>query len=104
MDAATEPGGQPDLSGFKVEGREITTQPPQTTFEHGINRAGGDYRSFDLPKPRPELCRDACIAEAACRAYTYVKPGIQGAKARCWLKSSEGTPRPDGCCVSGVKP
>jgi hypothetical protein len=104
VEAAPTTETQPDLGDLMIEGRTITAQPPETTFEHGVNRAGGDYKNFNLSEPRPELCRDACIAEAACKAYTYVKPGIQGSSARCWLKSSEGTPRPDGCCVSGVKP
>ena len=39
--------------------------------------------SFDLPAPRPELCRDACWRDAQCRAFTYVRPGVQGPNARC---------------------
>ena len=97
-----EAAGEPHRAPPVVQ--PMTAQPIQTSFEHGIDRAGGDYQNFDLPEPRPELCRDACIADSKCRAYTYVKPGIQGAKARCWLKSTVGPARPDGCCVSGVKP
>jgi hypothetical protein len=102
--APPAPEPRPDLGDFQVQGQKLETQPPQLTFEHGMDRPGADYRNFDLPEPRPELCRDACAADQACKAYTYVKPGIQGAKARCWLKSTAGPPRPDGCCVSGVKP
>jgi hypothetical protein len=72
-------------------------------FEPGTDRAGGDYRSFDLPAPQPELCRDACWHEVQCRAFTYVNPGVQGNAARCWLKSVVPTTQPNGCCVSGVK-
>ena len=59
-----------------------------TTWEPDRDRAGSDYRSFDLPGPRPELCRDYCLADAQCRAFTYVNPGYQGQHARCWLKHS----------------
>jgi len=62
-----------------------------------------DYKSFDLPAPRPELCRDACWRDGSCRAFTYVRPGVQGPNARCALKSSVPPARPADCCLSGVK-
>jgi hypothetical protein len=80
--------------------------PPGPTggaYETDYDRGGSDYRSFDLPEPRPELCRGTCEREAQCLAFTYVKPGVQGPAPRCWLKSSVPPPRPNGCCVSGVK-
>jgi hypothetical protein len=73
------------------------------TVEPNTNRSGGDYRSFDLPSPAPLLCRDACAREPQCRAFTYVKPGVQSPNARCWLKNTVPAPRPEPCCVSGVK-
>ncbi|MEP6742432.1 MAG: PAN domain-containing protein [bacterium] len=73
------------------------------TAEQGVDRPGGDYRSFDLPKANPELCRSSCAEDLNCKAYTYVKPGIQAAAARCWLKSSVPAATPSGCCVSGIK-
>ena len=71
--------------------------------EAGVNRPGGDYRSIELPSADPALCRKACDDEARCRAYTYVKPGVQGPSALCWLKSEVPPGVPDECCVSGVK-
>ena len=56
-------------------------------FEYGVDRPGGDYRSFELEFDAPGLCAGQCAQEAQCRAWTYVKPGVQGPKARCWLKS-----------------
>ena len=76
---------------------------PGTTWEPTTNRAGSDYRDFDLPAPQPELCQDTCLREPQCRAFTYVNPGVQGPNARCWLKSAVPQPAPDGCCLSGVK-
>lgn len=103
--AAPAPSSKPpDLSDFKVQGQAIQTQPAQITFEHGVDRAGGDYQNFELPEPRPELCRDACKNDGRCRAYTYVKPGVQGSKARCYLKQTVPQPNPNPCCVSGAKP
>lgn len=71
--------------------------------EYDVDRRGGDYRNFDLPQPRPELCHNACANDPNCRAYTYVKPGVQSAGARCWLKSSVPAGGRSGCCISGVK-
>ncbi len=80
--------------------------PPGSSFalQHDTNIQGGDYKNFDLTEPRPELCRDACREDGRCRAFTYVKPGIQGKQARCWLKQKASPPKPAQCCVSGVKP
>lgn len=72
-------------------------------FEVNVDRPGSDYRSFDLPAPQPQICRDSCMNEPACVAFTYVNPGVQGPSARCWLKSNVPPPNPSGCCVSGVK-
>jgi len=76
---------------------------PRRAFERGFDRGGSDYRSFDLPAPNPEICRDACYSEAQCVAFTYVHPGVQGPNARCWLKGSVPMARPNSCCISGVK-
>lgn len=73
------------------------------TLEAGTDRAGGDYRSFELNRPEAEICRQECAGDSKCRAYVYVKPGVQGPSARCWLKESIPPARRDECCVSGVK-
>ena len=72
-------------------------------MEFNIDRPGEDYRSFDLPRGIPNLCLEACEAEERCQAWTYVKPGVQGRNARCWLKHRVPNPRPADCCTSGVK-
>jgi hypothetical protein len=77
--------------------------PPAGAMEQGMNRRGRDYRGFELPQPWPENCRTACANESQCKAWTYVKPGIQAQKAKCWLKSSVPPPTADPNCVSGVK-
>jgi hypothetical protein len=73
-------------------------------MEPDTNRPGMDYKDFDLSSPDPNLCRSACLSESGCLAYTYVKPGIQGASAHCWLKTGVPPAVPDACCISGVKP
>jgi hypothetical protein len=73
-------------------------------LEQDVNRLGSDYKSIDLPSPDPELCRTACDEDPKCKAFTYVKPGLQGPSAKCWLKDPVAVARAEGCCVSGVKP
>jgi hypothetical protein len=72
-------------------------------LEPDTNRPGLDYHDFDLAQDKPELCRDACAQDANCKAFTYIKPGIQGSSARCWLKDSVPRAEHAPCCVSGVK-
>jgi hypothetical protein len=72
-------------------------------LEVNVDRPGGDYRSFDLASARPEECRDTCLVEPQCVAFTFMSPGVQGPSARCWLKSTAPAQSPNSCCVSGVK-
>ena len=76
---------------------------PSVSLEANTNRPGQDYRNFELDTPDPGLCQKACANDPTCQAYTYVKPGIQGAKARCWLKKTVPPAQSNNCCVSGVK-
>jgi hypothetical protein len=45
-----------------------------------------------------QACREACSADAACRAWTYRAP-----EAVCLLKRAAGARVPDSCCHSGIK-
>ena len=74
-----------------------------TDVEYDTDRPGSDYRGFDLPEANFELCRRACADDANCKAYTYVKPGVQGANARCYLKSPAPAGQKRNCCISGTK-
>jgi hypothetical protein len=72
-------------------------------IEYDVDRIGGDFTNFELSRARPELCQAACEKHGKCKAWTYVKPGIQGPNARCWLKSIVPKPISSRCCISGVK-
>lgn len=77
--------------------------PRDTRREYGIDRAGGDYRSLDVPAdPAGRACLAACEADSRCRAWTYVRPGYFGPAARCYLKDRVRPPRRKPCCISGV--
>jgi hypothetical protein len=73
------------------------------TTENGFDRKGGDYKDYQLPTPNPQQCSGDCLSDPQCKAYTYVPPGIQGPKAKCWLKNSFQTRTPYTGMVSGVK-
>jgi hypothetical protein len=77
--------------------------PVTKDIEFGIDRAGGDYKSFDTqPDNSGAACAAACKGEQQCRAWTYVRPGYQGAAAHCYLKAKVTIPRHKPCCLSGV--
>lgn len=82
-------GNQGQITVTKVENRNIP---------------GGDYRNFELKPGEPcEKCMEECLKDPNCKAYTYVKPGVQGPDARCWLKSSVSNMVTDQNCISGIK-
>jgi hypothetical protein len=87
------------------EAAKINPENSLKQFEFDINRQGSDYRvPIPLTEARPELCRDACLEDPKCKAFTYVKPGYQlPDKAVCWLKDSVPPREKNECCVSGVK-
>jgi hypothetical protein len=72
------------------------------TTETNIDRPGMDYKNFNLPSPDPKLCQNSCQQDTACKAWTYVKPGVQGQYARCWLKSGVPSIVKNSSCISGV--
>jgi hypothetical protein len=72
-------------------------------MEMDTDRFGGDFAWFDLPRPWPQLCQEACLHNESCRAWTYIKPNVRGPLASCWLKSQLGTASHNPCCVSGTR-
>lgn len=78
--------------------------PGQPAFEYDIDRPGSDYLNFELSTADPAICSAQCAADAPCRAWTYVKPGVQGTLARCWLKNAVPPQVPGATfAVSGLK-
>ena len=87
-----------------IEGRQLEMAPSSSlSLEPDANRPGHDYKNFMMNQADAEICRAACEAEAKCQAFTYVKPGIQEAKARCWLKDKAAPAQPAPCCISGAR-
>lgn len=81
---------------------DATQRQTCSALEQNTNRPGQDFRNFSLPDPNPTACQDACSLIQACQSWTYVKPGVQGAQARCWLKNGVPSPIRDTNCISGT--
>lgn len=79
-----------------------TTRPAVIPHSKNTNRPGMDYRNLRIDSGKWRTCYKECASDDRCHAWTFVKPGIQGARARCWLKNGVPPARPDSCCVSGV--
>lgn len=77
------------------------TVPGDASMEAGVNRPGLDFRQMSVGND-PAQCRGACEADGKCRAWTFVRPGIQSVSAQCWLKHSVPSPVASNCCTSGV--
>ena len=83
---------------------DIPVADAQTaTTEVGIDRFGSDFKRLTFDRNSADHCRNACLADKACRAYTHVKPGIQEVRSVCYLKKSVPTATKNSCCISGVK-
>jgi hypothetical protein len=89
---------------------EITVPP--VSLEPDTNRPGNDYHSVEIsqfvndmggPGTATNHCRAMCAEDPRCKAFTFVKPGIQGESGRCWLKDGVPPAKQMPCCVSGVK-
>ena len=68
----------------------------------GFDMPGSDYAHFAATSPF--ICRDSCGGDTRCRAWTWVKPGVQGPNAQCWLKTTAPKPVKSDCCSSGPRP
>ncbi|NJD60655.1 MAG: trypsin-like serine protease [Anaerolineae bacterium] len=102
-DGAADPHDSPVIGQVKCSSMKPAAFTINMTMEYDTERGGADYKNFDLTQADPTLCRTSCNGESQCKAWTYVKPVYQGAKARCWLKAGVPPAKPNSCCVSGVK-
>lgn len=55
----------------------------------GFDMPGSDYANFNASSPF--ICRDSCGGDTRCQAWVWVKPGVQGPNAQCWLKDKART-------------
>ena len=76
-------------------------------MESNSDRPGGDYKNFWINRETEAFvavkqCEQACEADPNCRAYTFVKPGVHGKDAHCYLKNAVPARVENDCCTSGV--
>lgn len=91
------------LGGTLKPSRGDRSSEARVTYEPDTNRFGGDYKSIDLDSSDPASCQHTCQEDAQCQAYTYVPPGVQGSKARCWLKNLQPPMSAAPGLVSGIR-
>ncbi len=77
--------------------------PPAAGILTGVDLRGSDYHRLAMTQADPLLCQAACRADSRCAAWTFVRPGVQGPEARCFLKAVVPGRVPDACCTSGVE-
>jgi len=71
-------------------------------LQNNMDRPGGG--GWSVPNINtPQHCQQLCNREGRCRAFTWVRPGLQGSGGRCWLKESVTPLARNNCCVSGLK-
>jgi len=76
---------------------------PQPTIEFDTDRPGNDYVSRPLGDGDDQrACEALCRADGNCRAFTFVKGGVQGPHPVCYLKNAIPPAKHDACCVTGV--
>jgi hypothetical protein len=88
------------VSGVRGAG---VVEPRNNAVETSIDRAGGDYRSFEIKSGESEeACQSACTGDNKCRAWTFARAGYVGREAHCFLKKEIKPPRRKAGFTSGV--
>jgi len=87
-----------------ADNRSALTRPTGSIgpgMERDTNYYGSDYKNLD--NITAAQCQTACANEAPCKAWSWVKPGVQGPQAKCWLKNQVPAKSANSCCISGLK-
>jgi hypothetical protein len=72
-------------------------------LEMGVDRSGSNYEEFEMDTADPRLCRQACLDDARCEAFTFRRSTYGGDSPYCWLKDSVPDPIDDDGFISGVR-
>ena len=96
-------GAAQDAAGAQ-SGMKVTISAGQV----GQDLPGKDHSNFETLDPNQ--CAQTCQAQprwsdgsgGGCRAWTWVKSGVQGKNGRCWLKSDAGPWQKNPDTVSGL--
>lgn len=89
------------VAAFAIAASGISSNA-SAQFLENTDMPGRDYRSFDI-NGGASRCRESCLAERKCEAWTWVRRGVQGPNARCWLKDAVPRAVASQCCTSGTR-
>jgi hypothetical protein len=79
--------------------------PPTLVFaEPDVDRPSGDWMRIVAQTDDVAFCATACIEQAECRSFTFVRRGILDPQPICFLKRERPAPNPNPCCTSGIIP
>ena len=84
-----------------VQAENAALDASMEAVEFNIDMPGNDFKNY--PSSIFTQCRRDCARDPACKAWTWVKPGLQGPSARCWLKNAVPPRKPGQGLASGVK-
>ncbi len=73
-------------------------------LEINTDRIGADYNNMYISQPDPDLCKQICAVDEQCQAFTYVRPGLEGDRARCYFKNGVPSPTPREGRNSSIRP
>jgi hypothetical protein len=60
---------------------------------------------FTLARNDAQLCRQTCLNDNDCKAFTFVRPNSgQGNQPLCYLLPEVSAKTTHTCCLSGTKP
>lgn len=77
--------------------------PRQRSYQQGFDRPGNHLARIEDFHPSPEACESLCTSRTAdCRAWVYVRPGVQQDGPVCYLKNAATRPVPNSCCATGL--
>lgn len=86
-----------------VSGRASVCPNISMSYEENTDRPGQDMRNVNLETEDPCACALLCQSDPECQAFTYVRAGVQGPTANCWLKNGAPDPIPSDIGISGVR-
>ena len=84
------------MVGVTVQGTALA----DSTYDN-TNLPGNDYKNMEVD--HYNTCRNACLDDLKCLAWTFVNAGIQGRSAHCWLKDKVPRSEKSSCCTSGTR-
>lgn len=73
-------------------------------LEIDTDRIGADYSNMSISKADPDICKQICAVDEQCQAFTYVRPGLEGDRARCYFKNGVPSTTPREGRHSSVRP